>query len=361
MEYINFSGPINSLSFGNVAFNMLRELYKLDQKICFFPIGNNLDLSAFDKIDPEFQEWISKSYADRIKNLKKSNNSIKMWHLNSSESRVGRHQTLYTFHECSSPTETEINLCKVQDKCVFSSSYSASIFNKMGCDNATYIPIGFDPDLYETKKEYLKGRVNFGLVGKFEKRKHTARIIKLWAEKYGNNNDYQLTCCINNSFFKQEQMKSAILNSTNGKVYSNINFLPRLKTNSEINEVYNSIDIDLSGLSGAEGWNLPAFNATCLGKWSIVLNSTSHRDWANKDNAILVEPSGVEPIYDGIFFKEGDPFNQGEMYSFTDESFYESVSFALKSKLNKNKEGIKLQKKFSYKNTVNKLLKISKS
>jgi hypothetical protein len=42
---------------------------------------------------------------------------------------------------------------------------------------------------------------------KFEKRKHTARILKLWADKYGNNNKYQLTCSITNPFFKKEQQK----------------------------------------------------------------------------------------------------------------------------------------------------------
>ena len=54
-------------------------------------------------------------------------------------------------------------------------------------------------------------------------------------------------------------------------------------------------------MSGAEGWNLPAFNATALGKWSIVLNSSSHTDWANSDNSILVEPNGTETAEDGNF------------------------------------------------------------
>ena len=76
-------------------------------------------------------------------------------------------------------------------------------------------------------------------------------------------------------------MNQIIAQALEGKTYGNINFLPRLGTNSEVNEMLNSIDIDLSGLSGAEGWNLPAFNSTCLGKWSMVLNCTSHKDWAN--------------------------------------------------------------------------------
>ena len=41
---------------------------------------------------------------------------------------------------------------------------------------------------------------------------------------------------------------------------------------SKVNILINNIDIDLSGLSNGEGWNLPAFNATALGKWSIVSN-----------------------------------------------------------------------------------------
>ena len=84
-------------------------------------------------------------------------------------------------------------------------------------------------------------------------------------------------------------MNQAVSQALEGKRYGNINFLPYLKTNSEVNDFLNAIDIDLSGLSGGEGWNLPSFNATALGKWSIVLNATSHTDWATQSNSILVE------------------------------------------------------------------------
>jgi hypothetical protein len=329
MEYINFSGPINSLSFGNVAFNMLRELHQLDQKVCFFPIGNKLDLSAFDKASDDLKKWITSSYNERLSNLSRDNPSLKMWHLNSSEARVGSH--------------------------------AENCFKSSSCENTKYIPIGLDPDIHDTGKVYLKGKVSFGLVGKFEKRKHTSRILKLWAEKYGNNNEYQLTCCINNPFFKEDQMKAAISNALDHKTYTNINFLPYLKTNSEMNELYNAIDINLSGLSGAEGWNLPAFNSTCLGKWSIVLNATSHKDWANTNNSILVEPSGEEKIYDEVFFKEGQDFNQGNLNCFSDEDFNKATDKAVSLHGKSNSQGLELSKEFNYKNTVNKLLKLLKS
>lgn len=361
MEYINFSGPINSLSFGNVTVNMLRELHKLDQKICFFPIGNSLDFDAFDKLSEDCKKWIQDSYSSRLKNLKKENPSFKMWHLTGSESSIGSRNFLYTFYECDEPTESEINLVNLNEKTVFSSLHSQEKFKDSGCDNTSYIPIGFDEDFYETGKTYLEEKINFGLVGKFEKRKHTAKILRLWADKYGDNNDYQLTCCISNPFFKDEQMKSLIASALNGKSYKNINFLPHLKTNTEMNEVYNAIDINLSGLSGAEGWNLPAFNSTCLGKWSVVLNATSHKDWATKENSILIEPNGKEGIYDNIFFKKDQDFNQGNLSTFSDEDFYKATERAIECCKNKNESGVLLKEKFSYSNTIKQILKLIKS
>ena len=123
-----------------------------------------------------------------------------------------------------------------------------------------------------------------------------------------------------------------------------------------IRDSLNSIDIDLGGMSGAEGWNLPSFNATCLGKWSIVLNGSAHKDWANEKNCILIDPSGKEPVYDNIFFKEGAEFNQGNIYTFDEDEFVESMKLAEIKCKNLNTEGQKLKEKFTYKNTLNTIL-----
>lgn len=358
MDKINFSAPVNSLSFGNVSINMLRVLYKKQVNVSFFPMGQKLDFSAFDSLSDDFISWVNDRYDNRFKTLDPEAPSLKMWHINGAESRIGRNQYLYTFYECDKPTDVEKNICLMQDHNIFSSSHAKECFKKSGVKNSEYVPIGIDPDIHETGKTYLKDRINFGLIGKFEKRKHTAKIIKLWADRYGNNNDYQLTCCITNPFFKAEQMAQILSQSLGNTTFTNINFLPYLKTNSEMNEVYNSIDINLSGLSGAEGWNLPAFNSTCLGKWSIVLNSTSHKDWANKDNSILVEPKSKEDIYDGAFFIEGSDFNQGNLNTFDDESFYLATDKALSKVSEKNKKGVEIKDKFTYDNCVNQILKI---
>ena len=47
-------------------------------------------------------------------------------------------------------------------------------------------------------------------------------------------------------------MESAIRGIFDGKNYGNINFLPFLPKNSQVNDYLNSIDIDLGGMSGVK-------------------------------------------------------------------------------------------------------------
>ena len=357
MNSLIVEAPINSLSFGNVSYNILRELWRKNIDVMWFPISENTILESFDKSDPDFLKWLEDSANNATKRIKPDIPSLRLWHLNGSQSRIGSTQNLYTFYELDEPTEQEINLAKFQNKIWFSSNYAAQSFKKHGVD-ANVIPLGFDEDFFKTGKTYLRPEVvHFGLMGKFEKRKHTEKIIQLWLKKYGNNNNYQLSVCVTNPFFKKEEMENILNNCLEGKRYTNINFLPHLKTNSEVNDLLNAIDIDLTGLSGAEGWNLPSFNATCLGKWSIVLNETSHKDWADSNNSILVESNGVEPCYDGKFFQKGTHFNQGDIYTWDSDNVAQAMDLAVSKKGQPNINGELLKDKFSYSHSVDCLLK----
>jgi hypothetical protein len=350
MNKLIYKAPLNSLSFGNVSFNLLKEIYKKGIDLTFFPIGK-LDVSAFNIKDEGFKKWLEESVQNRFKKLDKDSTTLQMWHLNGSQDRVSGKQILYTFYELDEPTENELALASFQDKAVFSSSYASEKFN-----NSHFAPLGFDDSFEKTDKKYLEGKIHFGLMGKFEKRKHTQKIIQSWIKKYGNNYKYQLSCCITNPFFKKEQMEQVIAQCMGGKRYGNVNFIPFLPSNTQVNDFLNSIDIDLGGMSGAEGWNLPSFNATCLGKWSIVLNATSHKDWANEKNCILLNPSGKEPIYDNIFFHQGSDFNQGSMYSFDEEELISAMEKAESICKTENKEGVKLKNEFTYAKTLEKIL-----
>ena len=355
MRKLNFDAPINGLSLGNVSVNFLRELRDKDIDVSLFPIGEKGEFEAYDKVSEEFKKWVGNIAMNRLKRVKPDIPTLKVWHIHGSE-KVLPHQHLYTFYEVSSPTEEEVNIVNLQKHVFFSSSEAAETFKEKGCSNVSHVPLGFDPDFYETDKKYLDGVIHFGLIGKFERRKNTQAIIQMWADKFGNDPKYQLSCLVLNPFFNEDQMNEAIRSSLNGATYSNINFLPRLKTNSEVNDLMNSIDIDLSGLSNGEGWNLPAFNCTALGKWSIVSNCSSHKDWATPENSILVDPIGKQPCYDNFFFKEGMPFNQGEYYKLSGEDMLEAFDKAVEKVGQKNTEGTKLRDKFTYSKTIDCIL-----
>ena len=356
MKRLNFDGPINGLSLGNVSVNFLRELKEKDLDINMFPVGDQGQFEAYDKISDEFKKWVERIAQTRLKKLDSETPSLKVWHINGSE-KVLPNQYLYTFYEVDSPTEEEINIVKLQKHVFFSSSEAAQAFKDKGCENVSHIPLGFDLDFHETDKKYLgEDIIHFGLIGKFERRKNTQAIIELWLNKFGNNPKYQLSCLVSNPFFNEEQMNQAIQTCLKGTSVSNINFLPHLKTNSEVNDFMNSIDIDLSGLSNGEGWNLPSFNCTALGKWSIVSNCSSHKDWATPENSILVDPIGKQPCYDNFFFKEGSPFNQGQYYKLSGDAILNSFNKALERVGQKNTEGIKLRDKFTYSKTVDAIL-----
>ncbi len=88
------------------------------------------------------------------------------------------------------------------------------------------------------------------------------------------------------------------------------------------------------------------------------MNHTSHKDWATSENSILIDPELKSEIYDQTFFHKGQPFNQGNMNTISDETMIESFEKAETFYGKKNKEGVKLRKDFTYSNTLNKILEI---
>ena len=266
-----------------------------------------------------------------------------------------------SFYELDEPTEYELNVAK-NNKTIFTSSYSQEVFKDKGV-NTEFVPLGFDEsNFYETGREYFSDRITFNVVGKFEKRKHHARIIKSWIEKYGNDPKYFLQCSIDNPFLKQEQNVQLRKSLLGGNNVFNVQFMEFLPLNKLYNDFLNSADIVI-GMSGGEGWGLPEFHSVALGKHSVILNASSYKDWANDKNSALVYPCGKWPAEDGMFFKKGTLTNQGNIYTFSEQELIDSCEDAIKRvEANRvNLEGKKLRQEFTYTKTCNKILEILQS
>ena len=107
MKELIVRAPINSLSFGNVSYNLLRELYRKGINVSLFPIGDSMNLEAYDKIEEDFKAWIISSAQNRFNLVDKNIPTLTQWHLNGAEYRVSARQYLYTFYEVDQPTLTE--------------------------------------------------------------------------------------------------------------------------------------------------------------------------------------------------------------------------------------------------------------
>ena len=211
----------------------------------------------------------------------------------------------------------------------------------------------------EKKEDYLKGKIVFNLTGKLEKRKHHKDVIQAWLKKYGNNKDYVLQCAIANPFMTEADFKGRLNQIMEEKSYFNINFLGIMQKNVLYNDFLNSGNIIL-GMSGAEGWGLPEFQSVALGKHSVILNASAYKEWATDENSVLVEPNGKEDSADGIFFKKGSPYNQGQIFTFDEDAFLDGCEKAIdRYKASpENTSGLELQEKFTYKKTVDAITEV---
>ncbi len=351
--------PLNGVSFGQVSTALLREFHQRGVQPCLFTIGQS-DLSA-QETAPDFNKWIESGIKKAFEHYDRNTPIFKLWHLNhESLTSYAKEQSLFTFYELDHPTSIEVNIAKNQKNTIVSSSYSKEVLENHGVDNCKYIPLGFDKDNFHVKKQdYLKGKIAFNLTGKLEKRKHHKEIIQSWLKKYGNNKDYVLQCAIANPFMKEEDFKKCISQIMEGKSYFNINFLGVMKKNSLYNDFLNSGNIVL-GMSGAEGWGLPEFQSVALGKHSVILNASAYKEWATEKNSILVEPNGKEDAADGVFFKKGNPYNQGQIFTFDEDAFIEGCEKAIEryKASSENVAGLELQDKFTYTKTVDAIMEV---
>jgi len=359
-----FNVPLNRLSFGQCGLNLLKAAKAAGHNVFLFPIGQN-DLGT-SSIDNELGEWIQESFKKGVLKYNKDIPCIKLWHLAMPDESnnvkgcyesVSNKTTFISFYELDSPTELELNVARNFDT-VFTSSYTCDVFAENNV-KTRYVPLGFDSDHFKVvnKKFWGDDRIVFCLLGKFEQRKHHSKVIKAWVKHFGNNKKYYLQLAVHNPFFNPQMMANLLAGSMEGKHYWNVNPLNYFNTNASYNDFLNSNHIVL-GMSGGEGWGLPEFHTVALGKHAVILNAHSYKNWANEENAVLINPLNKVSSVDGVFFKAGFPYNQGSIFNFDEDEFIAGCEKAIEryKRQTINHAGLKLQTEFTWAKTLEKLI-----
>jgi hypothetical protein len=347
--------PINTVSFGQVSTLLLRTLHERekagnqDLDLYLFPIGGQADLSS-QRTDEDFRVWLQSKVNRAFEDYSRDIPIFKLWHLNGSLESFGKNQTLFTFYELDNPTRVEMNIARNNKLCL-SSEYSVNVFKLFGI-NAHYLPLAFDSYNFNVvqKKFNVDNRIVFNLCGKLERRKHHAKVIQTWIKKYGRSTKYFLQCATFNPFLGRNPQECEAQNNelirqiVNGNKPFNVEFYPMMKDNFVYNDFLNSADIIL-GMSGGEGWGLPEFQSIALGKHAVLLNAHAYKTWATPEMATFVNTSGKITSVDNIFFKQGDAFNQGQIYDWNPDEFIDGCEKAIANveKNRVNEVGLTLQ------------------
>lgn len=358
---LNFA--LNGVSFGATSIALLREMYKRGLQPPLFPIGP-VDLAA-QKPDPDFNAKVQSSINSAQQRHSRQHTAFKLWHIaDGLQTYSAKDSRLITFQETGQLTPMELNILRQQQRVYVTNRYAQTFFKLYGVE-AEWMPLGFDAHNFSALpvRPRIEGVTSWMLLGKMEDRKHTRRQLALWCKRYGGNKAHRLNLSITNPFLRPEDQQALIQQALEGKTigpngyYWNVNPLPFVPTNAEYNAVLQSAEIVLA-CSGSEGFGLPEFHAAALGAWPVVLDAHAYKDHFTNDNAVLVSPSGMEPIADGIFFHNGAPINVGNKFCFTDEAFYagcEEAERRLKT-LGLNEKGKLLQNQ-TYAGAVDVLLK----
>ncbi len=358
---LNF--PLNGVSFGQTSVAILREIFKRGLSPSVFPIGP-VDLST-QKPDADFNAKLQGAINAAQQRHSRQHTAFRLWHIpGSMETVSARDSRLITFQECGTLTPLEINVLRNQQKVYVTNRYAQTFFKMYGID-AEWLPLGFDAHNFHMleKRPSIEGVTSWLISGKAEARKSTYRQLALWCKRYGRDKNHRLNLSIANPFLSPQDQQNLILRALEGKTigpngyYWNVNQLDFSPTNAEFNTVLQSSEIALC-CSTSEGFGLPEFHAAAMGAWPVVLDAHAFKDHFTTENAILVPPNGMEPIYDGIFFRQGEVTNQGNRFCFSDEDFYKGCEEAERrvKTIGLNQEGLKLQNQ-TYAQTVDNLLK----
>ena len=104
--------PLNSVSFGQVSFCILREFYKRDLSPSLFVVSDSIDYSCQSNISKDFLQWISECRKKAALSHDRKWPVFKLWHLAGSMQSYSEKQALMSFYELDEPTEYELNIAK---------------------------------------------------------------------------------------------------------------------------------------------------------------------------------------------------------------------------------------------------------
>tara|TARA_R100000008_G_C3556079_1_gene153279 strand:- start:51 stop:1118 length:1068 start_codon:yes stop_codon:yes gene_type:complete len=351
MNKLNIVAPINSLGYGIVSKNIVKEMSKTTD-IALYVIGN-----VEQDNDIEFyQQLLQKGYQ-----YKDRSNApcLKIWHEFDLSTRVGNGPyCVFPFFEINKLDQKRINHLSSVDTIVVASDWAKGVIKDANVSVPVHVvPLGVDSEIFSQQPQRQSDKCTFLNCGKWEKRKGHDVLLEMFKTAFPNEPDVQLIMMASNPFLNEKasnEWNRYYMSDNRVRLYN------RLPSHHEVAKVMASSDCGIFP-SRAEGWNLELLEMMAMGKHIITTNYSAHTEFCNKDNADLIDIEKLEPAEDGVFFDgsagewaslEGTPFEQGVEYMRNFYSKWKTDSDIV------NTEGVKTAKQLTWSHTSERLKEI---
>jgi glycosyltransferase involved in cell wall biosynthesis len=344
---INLQTPINSLGYGVAGYNILKELYRRDPSVALYPIGQ-----------PETMEDLIQDCLNNIRNLELDRPHVKIWHQHDLATRIGRGKHFgFPIFELTQFDHQELISLSHCDELLVCSKWAKSILDKsVGCD-AHVVPLGVDTETFYPAQVVNTEKTIFFNCGKWEKRKGHDILGECFNKAFTKTDNVELWMMCDNPFIgdKNEQWKKMYLESPLG---DKIKIIPRQQYHHDVARLMNMVDCGVFP-ARAEGWNLELLEMMACGKHVIATNYSAHTEFCTPVNCRLVNTHNLETAFDGVFF-DGTKGFWAELAKDQEDVIIEYMrdihSLKQSGQLGLNQNGIDTANKFTWKNTVDKLL-----
>jgi glycosyltransferase involved in cell wall biosynthesis len=310
---INLTAPVNKLGYGIVGLNIALAMERRGDDPALWPLGG---IEADEVHHAALRRMMSRqAHYDPLAP------SLRVWHQFDLAQHVGKGlHAAYPFFELDRFKPAEKHHLKAQDVVFATSEWAAEILSlsadlpservlvvNPGVDHAVFRP------LETAKPAGLAGNTVFLSIGKWETRKGHDVLYRAFRKAFGPTDNVRLVMHCHNPCLGEH---SAPYNQSWERLYranlgEQVVFTAgRLQTHEDVAHLMSQVDCGVFPSRG-EGWNLEAAEMLAMAKSVILTDYSAHRDFATKDNSLLIQVTELEDAHDGIWFKANDPSWEG--------------------------------------------------
>lgn len=348
---LNFVAPINTVSYGIVSLNILKEL------------SNLIDVSLWPIGQPQVTNQNDWDYVQRACENARSYNPeapcIRLWHQFDLAQFVGRGAHIgFPIFELDQFNKQEKHHLKSVDHIMVCSRWAKEVIKTdLGepyAANTHVIPLGVDTALFKPVYPTKKENFVFFNCGKWEVRKGHDILAQAFNDAFCPSDPVELWLMTENPFCSKEEDAQWKMLYMQTPMYSagKIKFRPRVNSHEEVYKIMVQTDCGVFP-SRAEGWNLEALEMMSVGRPSIITNYSAHTEYCNNSNSFLIPVNQTELAYDDKWF-----FGQGSWGVFKTQHIVDAMKSAVSSKHIYFQDCVNTANQFTWKNTAKEIINV---